>query len=339
MMGLVAHPECVPCDPFRCWICAGSAGRGMRRTGWLGVTFVGQNRVRCPESLYVCEACVVCMAGKPPDTLRMTSHLVDGRGWVRLNKGGKAEMRMWLRGPKTGEWFAAIADTGQKHVLPWTPVNPARSPVERVLFEERFVTIGDWRIVDDATALLTAGATKEEIGRGEYGPRAWQLCGAALRAFEALYGGERGGGWFDLAVWLAQRDEVVVEARMTAEKEARDAERGRKGKAPKRSRGDAARDARGVPPDVGGERAETLGHPPVADEERGADKWQRGGVGDGHGPRDAARLPQCELFGGAPDAGGPRARAQQRVPGSGGRRVGIPLGDGDGSSGTTKGGA
>lgn len=250
-MGAPAHTECAPCEPFRCWICAGASSRGMRRVSWLGVTFVGQNRVRCPESVRVCEACVVCMAGKPPDTLRMTSHLVDDRGWVRLNKGGKAEMRAWLRGPKSGDWFAAIADTGQKHVLPWTPVNPSGTRVERVLFEERPVTLEDWSLVDEATALLTAGATKEEMGRGDYGARAWQLCGAAIRVFEGRFGGERGGGWFDLAVWLAQRDELAVEARMSAEKETRDAERSRKGKAAKRRDRDAAGDAGGVPTDVG----------------------------------------------------------------------------------------
>lgn len=297
-MGRPPHAECFPAEG-PCWVCASEMSRGMQRDRWMGSNFVGQNRVRAPGSHHVCEACVVCMSGKPPDTFRMTSHLLDERGWVQLNKGGKAHMRDWLRGPKRGEWLAAIADSGQKHVIPWTPINPPGAQAGRVMFEERPVTLGDWALIDDATILLTAGATKEEMSRGDYGPRAWELCGAPLRDFEDRYRGERGGGWFELAVWLAQRDEAAVEIRMTAEKEKRDAQRKRKGEAAKRSRGDAARNAGRVPADVGGERAQALGHPAVEDAQRREDKQQRGGVGDRHGQSDAPRSAQRELFGGS----------------------------------------
>src|ERR1700722_3186141 len=258
LMGVPVSAQCVAMPAFRCWVCAGAATRGVLVESWLGSNFVGQNRVRCPESTNVCEACVVCMAGRPPDTLRMTSHLVDDCGWLRLNKGGKTEMRAWLRGPKLGDSFACVADTGQKHLLPWAPVNPHGAREYRVLFEERAVTVGDWGLVDDLTTLLTAGATKEEIGRGEYGPRAWDLCGAALRRFESAYAGERSGGWFELSLWLAQRDEAAVEARMTEEKAERTAKKERthasgrrKGKAALPERRDAPRDAGRVPVDGG----------------------------------------------------------------------------------------
>jgi hypothetical protein len=217
----------------------------MLQTRWQGASFTGQNRVRCPESTFVCEACVWAMAGKPPDTLRMYSHFVDGRGWRKWNKGDKAAMRDWLRAPKRGEWFAAIADSGQKHVLPWAPINSEAATAPRVHFEDRIVTLSsDWSLLDELAELLTLGATKEEIGRGEYGPRAWLLCGEGLRAFEARWAYERGGGRFDLMVWLAQRDETRVQARMEDERHAR---RQAKGAAAKQDgRGDSRR-ARRVP--------------------------------------------------------------------------------------------
>lgn len=206
-LGSPVGPECTGLVSFVCWICGAEAARGRLRRSWMGVTFVGQNRVRAPDSDWVCEACVVCMAGKPPDTFRMTSHLVDDRGWLRPNKGDKTGMRAWLRGPKTGEWFAAVADSGKKHLIPWAPMNTAGA-WGRVLFEERVVSLGDWGLLDAMTCLLSSGVRKEEIDRGEYGPRAWVLAGReAIGSFERRWGALRSGGWFDLGLWLSQREE------------------------------------------------------------------------------------------------------------------------------------
>lgn len=173
----------------------------------MGANFVGQNRVRCPESATVCEACVVVMAGRPPDTLRMHSHLFDGLSWLRLTKADKTTMRAWLRRPKGAGWFAAIADSGKKHIIPWAPVNGAGSGV--VLFEERVVTLGPWELVEAMEDLLTQGVRKPELERGDYGPRAWHQAAAGVQAFERAWGTKwRASGWFELGVWLAQRKDI-----------------------------------------------------------------------------------------------------------------------------------
>ena len=261
----------------------------------MGANFVGQNRVRSPDSSLVCEACVTVMSGKPPDTLRMQSHLVDDRGWNQWNKGQKLEMRAWLRGPKKGEWFAAIADSGKKHVIPWTPINGEASRPGRVLFEERLVTLDDWTLVDEMTELLTMGATKEELLSGALGARAWQLCGAQLRIFEKRRSGSRGGGWFELALWLAQRDELKVKEREDAERERERKSKDVRGRTP-------ARNAGRVPADSGGKRAKKLGLPNISHAECSKDIEQRGGVGDGHGEGPQNRGAQCELFAGLDSA-------------------------------------
>jgi|SRR6185312_13223970 len=210
LRGAPACPGCAPAAPFECWVCGARAERGIDRRRWLGVTFVGQNRVRAPDSMMVCEACAYVMAGRPPDTLRLTSHLYDDRGHLTPNKGAKPAILAWLREPKVGAWFAAIADSGKKHLIPWAPINAPGGGAGLALFEERIVEIGAWELVDAMTALLTAGASKEEIGRGEYGPRAWLRVGAdALRGFERAWSGKRGSGWFELGLWLAQRQEVT----------------------------------------------------------------------------------------------------------------------------------
>lgn len=283
-----------------CWLCGAPLSRGQRVSDWMPSTFTAQNRARCLSSEWICEACVWATAGKPPDTLRMYSHLVDDAECLRANKGQKPEIRAFLRREKHGPWFAAIADSGQKHVVPWAPINPPGSRRGRVLFEEQMVTLGDFALVDELVALLTAGATKEEIERGDYGPRAWQLCGAQIEAFESQHGGLRGGSWFALAVWLAQRDEEQVAARMRAEKEAKAnaKARQRSERAPRQADGGAADGGAARVPRGRRKSAEALGpdHGPAAGS--GEDVGDRARVDDGSHAEPATRRPvQVSLFG------------------------------------------
>ncbi len=311
--GSPAVPNAEPHEG-RCWICASDMARGVRVDRWMGASFTGQNRVRSPTSSHVCEPCVWAMAGKPPHTLRMTSHLwAEGEPYLTPNKGGKPAMRAFLRAPHAGPWFAAIADSGQKHIVPWTPVNPAGTKRGRVAFEDRTVTIGDWAALDATTALLTGGTTKEEILRGDYGQRAWQLCGDALREFEREHGGLRGGWWFELVVFLAQRDEAVVAERMDREKTDRAEKKavakarekaakpqkaskprgkvGRKGEgaAEDSHRGDDSGPAGGVPANAGLQRPEALGPDPGPAPGSGKNKREPGGVALDDGAHAATR--------------------------------------------------
>lgn len=254
----------------------------------------------------VCEACVVVMAGKPPNTERMWSHLVDGDSHVRVNKGNKPTIREFLRGPKAATWFAAIADSGKKHLIPWAPLNVGtRRPL--VNFEERIVELGDWSLVDELSELLTLGATKEELGCGDYGPRAWTLCGAeGLRAFEERWSGLRGGGWFDFAVWLAQRDEARVEERLAAEKAAKEAKKHADREAKRvTKKPDHRRPARSpdrVSQDTGVLGPDALRPNPGPTASRSANDIEPRGVGDGPVAGAAPGRPQLDLFGGDPRA-------------------------------------
>lgn len=304
---------CADLPEFLCWICGAPWSRGVPREEWNGASFTGQNRVRCVESSTVCEPCVWAMAGKPPDTLRLTSHLVDGRGWLRPNKGAKPAQREWLRDAKVGSWFAAIADSGKKHVVPWAPVNPAglRAGTGDVLFEERQTRLGDWRLVDDLSSLLTAGASKEHVESGDYAPYAWALCADEIRAFEDRWSGERASDWWSLALWLAQRDEIVVQARQEREKEEKRARQVKPRAAAKSNRGGDARDEDRVPDDRS-ERAEALGPAPGPTPGERPDQRKRRRMGD---PDESVAAPigsQCDLFGGTagPEPRGRRGRRQ-----------------------------
>ncbi len=143
-------------------------------------------------------------------------------GYVNASKGEKPLIREFLRREHAMNWFAALADSGQKHVLPFAPMN-ARGRAGMVLFDEQLIRLpGELTLLDEVTELLTDGITKDEIESGTYYVRTMRERRDAAQAFEAKRGRERGSGWFTLALWLAQRDEEEHERR-SKEKEARDA--------------------------------------------------------------------------------------------------------------------
>lgn len=238
-------------DAGHCYICAERVERGMPVRKWSGSKTTDQNKARCMGAEYVCEAClwscswVVPPGHAPPEpgkkgvNLCLFTHLYDAGAYVYAHKGHKPTIRDWLRAPKRGPWFAAIADTGKKHTLPWAPMNGG--PHGAVLFEEAEIDLprddAGWRVLDDTAALLTAGATKDEIMRGDYRPQTWQRCMRDVQSYEAAHASLRGSAWHRLIVWLAQRDEDQVAERQAAEKEQKDAkkkhksatQRGRKG--------------------------------------------------------------------------------------------------------------
>lgn len=303
--GSPAAEGCAPLPPSNaCRVCGGHATRGVDVDQW-SPTWLFQAKIRAPLSPYACEACVYLCArfspvpGKPPapgkkDGPRFSnlSHLYEetpaGVVYRAASKGEKPVILEFLRREKRGRWFAAIADSGQKHVLPWTPVNPAGARVGRVLFEETPVVLpASLELVTDMAALLTAGATKEELGRGDYGAFAWMRCPAAIRGFEERHGAARHSSWFTLALWLAQRDEEQVQARLTEEKAARAAARRERGTDGSGQGPARRRDGRGdrpgaerVPGDAGGERAPALGPDPGPGPDVGSDQHHAGGVGD-----------------------------------------------------------
>lgn len=309
--------------PFgsRCWQCGAPTSRGLEVQDWMGSNYTSQNRTRSPAAEHVCEACVfICSRTSPVPgreakegkkfggNYRNYSHLYDAGRYLNASKGEKPAILAFLRGPKVGPWFAAIADSGQKHVIPWTPVNLAGRG--RVMFDETEIALPNaegWALVDDMAALLTAGATKEEIAEGTYGPRVWTLCREQMEAFEARWGGQRGPAWFALALWLAQRDEAQVAERLEAEKQAK-AEAKARAKAPR-----AAKPAKDKAPSKRGKKTKDAAVAVVTEEtsdagteaEDGGDGATAGGPGGLHAG-DAERVPEgggepAEALGSAPE--------------------------------------
>ncbi len=325
--GSPAAPECSEGDG-RCFVCCGDVVRGQTVQGWLKSSYTDQNRARNPLATHVCEACIYTMSrispvlGRPAKdgkkfggNFRNYSHLWED-GWndsdafgdsgeqcadyVNASKGQKPLIRKFIERGHRGPWFAALADSGQKHVIPFTPLNGAgRSGL--ALFDELAIQIPDnTSLIGEMTELLTAGATKDAIETGEYTWGAMSRCARRVMEFERERSGERGGSWFTLAIWLAQRDEEDVAARLEQEKEARkskdvaakaakaaarprkEANRGTREAKPAGNAGGrgATRSQSGAPSKQRREPAEALGDAGDQSEKRGQAKRDGGRVGD-----------------------------------------------------------
>lgn len=271
----------------RCYLCGGTVLRGVKVEAWMGGNFTDQARAACPPASHVCEACVYITSrvspvlGRPPKegkefggNFRNYSHMGDERGYLNASKGEKGAIRDFLARDHGGVWFASIADSGQKHVLPFARLNgPGRAGV--ALLDDMLVSVpNEMSLVADMTRLLTAGATKETIESGSYNDGAWRRCEDAIRDFERRRSAERGSGWFLLALWLAQRDEEEVQSRLDVErteKERKHGSRSRTGAASgDRQRAGGAK--RRVHTDVGAPAAKALAEvraAPTPEPERG----------------------------------------------------------------------
>lgn len=322
-----------------CAICAGPSFRGIPIEYATSSSTTDHALFRDPSHAWVCDGCFFVRArispvpGRDPKegkTLggcwRNYSHFVDANRYENASKGEKPKILGWLRSPKRGAWACAIADSGQKHVLSYAPTNPAGTKRGRVRFEEQTVTLptaDGWAIVDACAALLTAGATKEEIARGDYTARAWTLCRPLVEAFEREHGGHRGSAWFALVLWLSQRDEQQVAMRLDAEKTTKKEKEAKRGKTNGRPARKAANKDRGGAPrseedlSARGHEAgvEALGADPKQGARGGKNVIVDGRVGNATLPGSPApSAGQLGLFGGAgPDTPRARGRAGART--------------------------
>lgn len=244
-----------------CYVCCGSVARGKLVKDWLSTNFTDQNRCRSPLSTYVCEGCCYVQSRTSPvlgreakegkkfgGNFRNYSHFFeDGTGYANASKGEKPLLRAFLARKHAGIWFAAIADSGQKHVLPFAPLNGPGGRSGVVIFEEALVSVpDDQSLIGEMITLLSAGVTKGEIETGEWYVRTLIENRDAAQTFNERHGAQRGSGWFRLSIWLAQRDEEEFAAIDTARKE-KNAQRKSKKTAGNRNGGDAPSTAKRVP--------------------------------------------------------------------------------------------
>lgn len=178
---------------------------------WVKDTFTDWDKLQ--HGAIICHACQYCTAdaapglavrvGKDkPQKMRNYSHFVNNQGvWHPLSKGVKGEM---LRLLLAGAPVAVIAESGQKHLLPfarigWWTFELATVPP----FPDLLMTI--LAVVEP---LYQAGIAKTEIATGRYdGKRIMAVGVQTWRAAENQIRTWRGGLPLNLALFLAQKDD------------------------------------------------------------------------------------------------------------------------------------
>jgi len=199
-------------DESHAGICraCGESGRGLLFDGWVKDTFTDHNRLLPGDIL--CAACqftfddaqplLTQRTGKDkPQRMRNYSHFVVGGKWLPLSKGQKREMLACLRRNPTA---AVIATSGQKHII-------FRAQAGWWQVEEQGL-LPNLRSMDANLALvepLYAVFSKEEIDSGRYQQKRMMEFGLAkFLQIETALKAWRGSVYFDLALFLAQKEEI-----------------------------------------------------------------------------------------------------------------------------------
>lgn len=167
-----------------------------------------------------------------PGNARNFSHLIvvsretkQVKRYENASKAEKALVRAWLSHSYERDeiFFVGIADTGQKHVIPWLLPNFSAAQNISVSFDDTVISFckNDLPLIDIMSEMLTSGITKDELSSGVYSTTNWGRNKSSIRSFEGTFGCLRSSFMFGLFLWLAQRDETLVAERLKRENEHR----------------------------------------------------------------------------------------------------------------------
>jgi len=201
----------------QCKFC-GQPSEGVAFEKWVKPTFTDFDKLQAGE--IVCNACLFFfdeasaelaerMSKEKPQRMRNYSHFIVNGEWTPLSKGNKVQMRELLLGDPFPE-LAAIADSGQRHIVFRATRNPQGSKAGWVQLEEQNLYL----IPDELRGLLVPVEglyeefSKGEIESGDYaGYRILKFGMDRWLEFENQIKVMRGKTIFSLALFLAQRSD------------------------------------------------------------------------------------------------------------------------------------
>lgn len=200
-----------------CRFC-GADSAGITFNTWVKPTFTDWDKllpgqIACASCLFwfdEASAELAAATGKDkPQRMRNYSHFIVNGRWIPLSKGSKAQMMALLCDTPFPE-LAAIADSGQKHIVFRATRNAQGGAVGWVQFEEQRLWVDPpvFRTLVEQVEALYVTFSKTEIETGHYLPQRILKFG-----MEAWYAQEqqikvwRGKPLFALALFLAQRSD------------------------------------------------------------------------------------------------------------------------------------
>lgn len=202
----------------KCRFCGNDDVDGTSFDKWVKPTFTDFDKLQPGE--IVCDSCMFFfneqsqelaerMGKDKPQRMRNYSHFIVNGKWIPSSKGSKTEMLQLLLGDSFPE-LAAIADSGQKHIVFRSIRNAPGSKAGWVQFEEQriFLVPDELRALLFVVESLYVGFSKAEIESGEYA--GWRIMKFGVNAWDTLESqikSERGKPIFSLALFLAQKEE------------------------------------------------------------------------------------------------------------------------------------
>ena len=199
----------------KCRFC-NKEGNGQSFDDWVRPTFLDHDKlvpgdIICDDCAFWFEERSVLLAQKmgkgKPQIMRNYSHFIVNGEWIPLSKADKVKIAELLTSVPFPE-LAAIAESGQKHIVFRATRNPPGSKSGWVQFEEQslFVEPGKLIVILDTVEELYTVFNKTEIGNGSYSPFRVDKFGLERWAkFESMVREWRGSLLFNLALFLAQR--------------------------------------------------------------------------------------------------------------------------------------
>lgn len=191
-------------DDQRCWLCGGQTdGLGVPIAKAIKPTFTNHDSARAPGSKAICAGCAFCLG---PRELRNYSVLATEQ---ELRHPTRPEIKNLLLDPPELPFVLCIAVSGQKHLHFRAEINYSRDDFMVELEEVRVYVDRNFlpELLDWIEKLYTV-FTKEEIKTGHYSQsRIKQFGIRQFLAIENRLGIHRGRRLFDLAVFVAQKQE------------------------------------------------------------------------------------------------------------------------------------
>lgn len=167
-----------------CCICRTTESPTASADKALGANFADRGHLS-GTSDRICAGCLWCCSGKPPATLRMwsivatptltqpASHpkvwLDTGTSVCLTNRANPAPIRDALLDPPSGPWLVTVAYSGQKHVVPYAPINQDAGQWT-IRVEDHYVTATPdlFRTVwEHATQIRRLGVPEDAVMTGD----------------------------------------------------------------------------------------------------------------------------------------------------------------------------
>ncbi len=199
-----------------CRVCGAESTSGTPFEKWIRPTFTDHDKLVAGD--IICDDCLFWfdersevlarrMGKDKPQRMRNYSHFVVDGEWIPLSKSDKAHMIELLLDEPFPE-LAAIAESGQKHIVFRAPRNPKGARAGWIQFEEQSLFLNPDELAGLLRAIesLYARFSKSDIQTGRYAQHAVRAFGLeAWYALEQQIAPWRGSLLFRLALFLAQK--------------------------------------------------------------------------------------------------------------------------------------